>query len=189
MIPRAEVMKHLFKIYRGVLLASTQLDYEFLSEYCEAEFCKKLKEWLEEIKLKNYSLELVEDMEANKGIRMLPEMNLYDSIIIKGIKAERELNMPESSYSVYNDIDHMGFISYIPNYLSDPKNFINKEETEKLLDEEFKTVKTLFIFRSSIELTALSNQAISCFSEMKKAKTSLNMVKAILTTIPWFSRQ
>ena len=104
-----------------------------------------MNEWLEEIKTQKYTLELLEDMEANKGGRILPELFLYDSIVIKGIKAEREKNMPENNYSVYNDIDTMGFISYIPLYLSDSKNFINKEETEKLLDEEFKTVFKFFI--------------------------------------------
>jgi hypothetical protein len=131
----------LFKIYRGVLLAATQYDYEFIEEYCEAQLAKRLKYWLEDLKEKKQYLELLEDIKANKGKRIYPELQLYDSIVIKGIKAERELNMPENNYSVYNDIDHMGFISYIPLYLSDPKNFINKEETEKLLEEEFKTVK------------------------------------------------
>ena len=104
-----------------------------------------MNEWLEEIKTQKYTLELLEDMEANKGGRILPELFLYDSIVIKGIKAERDKNMPENNYSVYNDIDTMGFISYIPLYLSDSKNFINKEETEKLLDEEFKIVFKFFI--------------------------------------------
>ena len=85
-------------------------------------------------------------MKANKGNRIFPELHLYDSIVIKGVKAERELNMPENNYSAYNDIDTMGFVSYIPNYLSDPKNFMKKEETEILLNEEFKTV-FLFNFR------------------------------------------
>lgn len=121
-------------------MAATQNDNEFIDEYCEAQLATKLKTWLEDLKLKNQYLELLEDIKANKGKRIYPELHLYDSIVIKGIKAERELNMPENNYSVYNDIDHMGFISYIPLYLSDPKNFINKEETEKLLEEEFKTV-------------------------------------------------
>lgn len=126
-------------------MASTQNDNEFLSEYCENQFASRMKLWLEEIKTQNFSLELLEDMKANKGDRIIPELHLYDSIVIKGVKAEREKNMPENNYSVYNDIDTMGFISYIPLYLSDPKNFIKKEETEKLLDEEFKTVCILFI--------------------------------------------
>lgn len=121
-------------------MAATQHDYEFIEEYCEAQMAKRFKKWLEDLKDKKQYLELLEDIKANKGKRIYPELQLYDSVVIKGIKAEREFNMPENNYSVYNDIDHMGFISYIPMYLSDPKNFINKEETEKLLEEEFKTV-------------------------------------------------
>ena len=39
----------------------------------------------------------------------------------------------------------MGFISYIPLSLSDPKNFMNKEKAEELLQQEFKTVR-IFIY-------------------------------------------
>lgn len=70
-------------------------------------------------------------------------MHLYDNIIIKGIKADRKANLNEKNYSICNDIETMGFISYIPLSLSDPKNFINKEKAEELLQQEFKTVRLI----------------------------------------------
>jgi len=88
---------------------------------------------------------LVEDIKANRGYRLFPELHLYDNIIIKGIKANRKLNLNEKNYSICNDIESMGFISYIPLSLSDPKNFMNKEKAEELLQQEFKTVR-IFIY-------------------------------------------
>jgi len=92
-----------------------------------------------------YQMELVEDMKAENSSRINPELHLYDCIVIKGLSIERKKNMAESNYSVCNDIEDMGFISYIPNYLSDPMNFKNKEIAEEKLKLEFKNVK-LFNF-------------------------------------------
>ena len=87
-----------------------------------------------------YQLELVEDMHAENNSRINPEMHLYDCIVIKGLSIDRKKNMLEANYSVCNDIEDMGFISYIPNYLSDPMNFKNKEMAEEKLKLEFKNV-------------------------------------------------
>jgi hypothetical protein len=135
-------LKHLFKIYRGVLLASSEYDYDFLKEYCEDTFHAKLVNKLEEFKSRKFEIELVEDVKANNGVRLLPEMHLYDSIIIKGLTLGRDLD--SKNYSVCNDIEDMGFVSYIPLYLSDPNNFKNKEGAEEKLQLEFKNV----IFRA-----------------------------------------
>ena len=88
---------------------------------------------------------MVEDIKANRGYRLFPELHLYDNIIIKGIKANRKLNLNEKNSSICDDIESMGFISYIPLSLSDPKNFMNKEKAEELLQQEFKTVR-IFIY-------------------------------------------
>lgn len=134
------MLKHLFKIFRGILLASTENDYEFLSEYCEENLLNVLKDKLEFFKKMGYQLELVEDMHAENNSRIQPEMHLYDCIVIKGLSIDRKKNMLEANYSVCNDIEDMGFISYIPNYLSDPMNFKNKEMAEEKLKLEFKNV-------------------------------------------------
>lgn len=145
MMAKSEVLKHLYKVYRAVLLACSTYDFEFLKEYCEYNFYTKLKNKLEEFQKLKYTIEVVEDMKANKGARLLPEMHLYDCIIIKGLYVDREKNLKESDYSVCNDIEDMGFVSYIPNYLSDPNNFKTKEMAEDKLNQgEFKNL----IFRS-----------------------------------------
>jgi len=139
-VSKGQLLKHLFKIYRGILLASTEKDNEFLSEYCEENFYNVLKEKLKFFEKLGYQLELVEDMKGENNERINPEMHLYDCIIIKGLSIDRKKNMPETNYSVCNDIEDMGFISYIPNYLSDPMNFKNKEQAEEKLKLEFKNV-------------------------------------------------
>jgi len=134
------LLKHLFKIFRGVLLASTENDSEFLSEYCEEKFLNVLKDKLDFFQKIGHKLELVEDMQAENNSRINPEMHLYDCIVIKGLSIDRKKNMLEANYSVCNDIEDMGFISYIPNYLSDPMNFKYKEIAEEKLKIEFKNV-------------------------------------------------
>jgi hypothetical protein len=69
-------------------------------------------------------------------------MHLYDSIIIKGLTLRRDQNSKE--YSVGNDIEDMGFVSYIPLYIADPNNFKTKEEAEEKMKLEFRNV----IFRA-----------------------------------------
>ena len=87
-----------------------------------------------------YQIELVEDFEGENNDRVKVEMHLYDCIVLKGLNLDRKKNFSEKDYKVCNDIDDMGFISYIPNYLSDPKNFKNNETAEEKLKLEFKNV-------------------------------------------------
>lgn len=155
--PKADVLKHLFKIYRGVLLACCEGDQEFIKEYVESTFSKKLISSLEDFKTRKYTLELLEDMKANKGYRMFPEMHLYDCVVVKGLYIEREKNGKESDYSVCNDIEDMGFVSYIPNYLSDPNNFKTKEQAEeKMYSGEFRNIifRAYCMFKSGLKLFA-----------------------------------
>ena len=42
-VNRTEVMHHLFKIYRAVLLSSADRDFDFLEQYCEEMFFEKLR--------------------------------------------------------------------------------------------------------------------------------------------------
>lgn len=93
-----------------------------------------------------YQIELVEDMEGENNERVNVEMHLYDCIVLKGLNTDRKKNLSEKDYKVCNDIEDMGFISYVPNYLSDPKNFKNKDTAEEKLKLEFKNVRKFFIF-------------------------------------------
>lgn len=135
------MLNHLFKIFRGVLLSACEYDYEFLSEYCEENFAEILKDKLEFFKKMEYQIELVEDMEGENNGRVPIEMHLYDCIVLKGLNIDRKKNLSEKDYKVCNDIDDMGFISYVPNYISDPRNFKTKENAEEILKLEFKNVK------------------------------------------------
>ena len=51
--------------------------------------------------------------------------------MIKGLSPVRKENGSEDDYMIYNDIENMGFISYVPKYITDPRNFadpnVNKE--------------------------------------------------------------
>lgn len=42
-VHKSEILDHLYKIYRAVLLASQERDFEFLEEYCEEMFYTKLR--------------------------------------------------------------------------------------------------------------------------------------------------
>jgi len=42
-VHKNECLEHLFKIYRAVLLSSQDRDFDFLEQYCEEMFFKKLK--------------------------------------------------------------------------------------------------------------------------------------------------
>jgi len=42
-VHKSEVLEHLFKIYRAVLLSAQDKDYDFLEQYCEEMFYTKLR--------------------------------------------------------------------------------------------------------------------------------------------------
>ena len=144
-ITRRTLLNHLFKIYRGVLLASTQNDTEFLNEYLENNFYLRLAKKLENLTKEGATIELFEDMKADKNKRLSPELHLYDSVIIKGLSTNRESNGKEEDYSTCNDIEDMGFISYIHKSMADPGNFLTKNNGEAMLNNSnFKKI----IFRA-----------------------------------------
>lgn len=71
---------------------------------------------------------------------------MYDHTVIKGLSPVRKENGTDLDYSVFNDIENMGFISYVPKYLSDPKNFTNIKMGEEIHKEANK-----IIFRAYVE--------------------------------------
>lgn len=42
-VHKGEILDHLYKIFRAILLASQERDFEFLEEYCEEMFYTKLR--------------------------------------------------------------------------------------------------------------------------------------------------
>lgn len=154
-ITRKELLLYLFKLYRGVLLAISQYDYDFLREYCEENFYSKLFNVLSQYKDSNYTIEVLEDMKANNNVRLYPELHLYDSIIIKGLSNVRSQNGSEKDYQVCDDIEEMGFISYIHNDISNSGNFLTRELGEKNLENlNFKNLifRTYCMFKSGLKV-------------------------------------
>ena len=60
--------------------------------------------------------------------------NMYDHVVIKGLSPVRRENGSEEDYFIYNDIENMGLISYIPKYITDSENFADpvKNKTQHL---------------------------------------------------------
>lgn len=165
---RRELLEHFFKMYRGVLLASTQFDYEFISEYCEERLAEKLNSKLKRFKDNNFRLEIVEDLKAvNNSERMSPEFHFYDNIIIKGVNLDRKKNYKKSEYSVCDDIDEVGFISYIHGNLSDTGRFLTREQGEEAINQsDFKTIifRAYCIFRTGMKLFSYDSLGNSIYT-------------------------
>ncbi len=49
-VHKNEVLEHLFKVFRAVLMASQDRDCEFLEQYCEEIFYTKLRNRLNQLK-------------------------------------------------------------------------------------------------------------------------------------------
>jgi len=45
------------------------------------------------------------------------EANMYDHTVIKGLHINRKLNGTVDDYTINNDIENMGIISYLPKYV------------------------------------------------------------------------
>ena len=154
-VSRRGVLEHFFKMYRGVLLASSQYDYDFLEEYCETQFFNKLKEKLKTFQNLNYKIDVLEDMKANRNQRINPEMHLYDCIVFKGISTDRTKNGRESDYFACNDVEEMGFISYINKSMTDPGNFVTRDLGEShIKNSDFKTIvfRAYCMFKCGLKL-------------------------------------
>lgn len=154
-ISRRDLLQHFFKIYRGVLLAASQYDYDFLNEYVEETFSSKLINKLKKIKTLEYEIEILEDLKADKNNRIIPEFHLYDSIVIKGLSSKRSSNGSIKDYSVCDDIDDMGFISYINKSVSDPGNYLTKDIGKLTLESgNFQSVifRAYCIFKCGLKL-------------------------------------
>lgn len=165
-ISRQMLLKHLFKIYRGVLLAKTQFDYDFLKEYCEEGYFNRVSKVLNEYERNGYSLELLEDMKANNNQRINPELHLYDNIIIKGLSINRKINGKESDYSVCNDIEDMGFLSYLHKSMGDAQNFTSiRTGEDTMIRSNFKTLifRSHCMFKSGLKLFVYDKEGKSQF--------------------------
>lgn len=159
-VSRRQLLNYLFKVYRGVLLAASQYDYEFLNNYLEETFNNKLTLKLKEFEKLQYEIELLEDMKAEKNKRIIPEFHLYDSIVIKGLSTNRKTNGSPDDYMICNDIEDMGFISYVNKEISNSANFSTKELGEETINKyNFSKLilRVSCIFKSGLKLFITDN--------------------------------
>lgn len=87
-----EVLDHLFKIYRAVLMAGADGDFEFLQEYCELTFFNAYTRRIKELRESGVSLIVEEDLRADRGRPMQVVANMYDHTVIKGLSHLRSEN-------------------------------------------------------------------------------------------------
>lgn len=94
-----------------------------------------------------------EDVFADRGKPLAIEANMYDHTVIKGLSINRKENGNETDYSIYNDIENMGFISYIPKYISDPQNFHNPRISDEIHKESHKVIfRAYVIFKTGYKI-------------------------------------
>lgn len=78
---------------------------------------------------------------------------MYDHTVIKGLNPVRSENGSEQDYSIFNDIENMGFISYVPKYISDPTNFVDMRMNKEIHKEAHKVVfRAYVLFKTGYKL-------------------------------------
>lgn len=144
-IHKVEILEHLFKIFRAVLLSSQDRDFEFLEQYCEEMFFTKLRNRLNQLKADGLTFSVEEDLFADKGKPLKVEANMYDHVLVKGLSPVRRENGAEDDYFVSNDIKDMGFISYIPKYVTEAQNFTDPSRNKEIHSEAHKVTYRAYV--------------------------------------------
>jgi hypothetical protein len=94
-----------------------------------------------------------EDMLGNGGKPVQVEANMYDHTVIKGLQVDRKLNGAEDDYNIFNDIENMGFISYVPKYISDPRNFADARLNKEIHNDAHKIIfRAYVLFKTGYKL-------------------------------------
>jgi len=94
-----------------------------------------------------------EDIFADRGKPMQVEANMYDHTVIKGLSEKRKENGSEDDYIINNDIENMGFISYVPKFITDSKNFVDPKLNEEIHKDAHKVVFRAYIsFKTGYKL-------------------------------------
>ena len=84
-------------------------------------------------------------MFADRGKPLRVEANMYDHVVIKGLSPVRRENGSEDDYFIYNDIENMGLISYIPKYITDSDNFADPVKNKELHSEAHKVTYRAYV--------------------------------------------
>jgi len=107
-------------------------------------------------------LKVEEDMFADRGKPMQIEANMYDHVLIKGLSPVRKENGSEDDYFIYNDIENMGLISYIPKYIANPANFSNPNRNKEIHSEAHKvTYRAYVTFKTGYKLHLKDKYGVS----------------------------
>jgi len=116
-------------------------------------FYTKLRNRLNQLNAEGLSLKVEEDLFADRGKPLQIEANMYDHVIVKGLSPVRKENGSEEDYFIYNDIENMGLISYVPKYITDPNNFADPSRNKIIHDEAHKlTYRCYVTFKSGYKL-------------------------------------
>lgn len=98
-------------------------------------------------------LSVEEDMFADRGKPLQVEANMYDHVVIKGLSPIRKENGSEADYYIFNDIENMGLISYIPKYISKPENFADPKMNKEMHNEAHKVIYRAYVtFKTGYKL-------------------------------------
>lgn len=84
-------------------------------------------------------------MFAYRGKPVPIDANMYDHIIIKGLSPIRRENGREDDYYISNEIESFGYISYIPKYVTDPKNFTDPAVEKHIHDDAHKLIFRAYV--------------------------------------------
>jgi hypothetical protein len=116
-------------------------------------FYNKLRNRLNQIRTSGMTIKFEEDMFANRGKPMQVEANMYDHVVIKGLSPVRKENGSEEDYYIYNDVENMGLISYIPKFLANSDNFADPVKNKSLHSEAHKlTYRAYVTFKTGYKM-------------------------------------
>jgi hypothetical protein len=78
---------------------------------------------------------------------------MYDHVVIKGLSPVRKENGADQDYYIFNDIENMGLISYIPKYIAKPENFSDPIKNKEIHNEAHKiTYRAYVTFKTGYKL-------------------------------------
>jgi hypothetical protein len=116
-------------------------------------FFTKLRNRLNQIHSSGLQIIVEDDIFADKGKPMQVEASMYDHILIKGLSPLRRENGSEEDYFICNEIEGMGYISYLPKYISEPKNFVDPNLEKHIHDDAHKLIYRAYVnFKSGYKL-------------------------------------
>ena len=116
-----------------------------MEQYCEEMLFIKLRNRLNQLKTNDIEFIVEEDLFADRGKPIQIEANMYDHIVIKGLSPIRKENGSEDDYFISNEISGYGYISYIPKYITDMKNFEDPAVEKHIHDDAHQVIFRAYV--------------------------------------------